>query len=215
MYNQIREVRIVNELLCYELSKQVGVLCAEYELATKDDVTGLVSYDVITNKNQKLIPAISMFNQLQITCLNNFNSYMDAIKKYQQLGYKIDSKKILCDLYKISLFDALTIQTDRHTNNIFMIVDTQKKTIKVAPLIDNELAFASGICYESLDSDCYIYPESIKNYTIMINKIIEVKRNPLKPNRYSENIKNLVELAKHNKTFDTIFKEMIQNYDIQ
>ena len=215
VYKKIKEVRIVNELLCYELSKQVGILCAEYELANKDGITGLVSYEIKTDKNQELISAVAMFQRLNICCRNNFDSYIEAIRRFRQQGYKIDAKKVLCDLYKVTLFDALTLQTDRHSGNIFMIMDYKKKTIKVAPILDNELAFASGICYESLDSDCYIYPESIKNYTFMIQKFIEIKNDPMVADKFKANIKNLAGLAKQNKTFEKIFKDMIFNYNIQ
>lgn len=215
MYDDIREIRIANELLCYELSKQLGVLCAEYELATKDNKTGLVTYDVITNPNQKLISAKSLFKAVDVYPKNNFNTYIEALNKYKKLGYKINTKKVVYALYKMSLFDALTMQTDRHTENVFFIVDGKKKTITLAPLLDNELAFASGVCYEILNSDSYIYPESIKNYTYMINKFVQVKSSAVGLDVFRENIKNLANLAKKDSHFNKIFNEFLANYNIK
>ena len=45
-FDSVQKLRMVNELICYELSKQVGVLCAEYELANYKGEQGIVTYDV-------------------------------------------------------------------------------------------------------------------------------------------------------------------------
>ena len=45
------------------------------------------------------------------------------------------------DIYRIAVFDTITMQTDRHINNIFFLIDKKTKEVKVAPLIDNEFAF--------------------------------------------------------------------------
>ena len=150
-FENIKQIRIINELLCYELAKQVNIPCAEYELATNNNVTGLVTYK-ITNDNEILVKGQDFLLFANGEAHNDMISYSRACKYYKELGFKIDRKKIMLDLYKIAVFDALTLQTDRHMNNICFIKNTKDDTIRVSPIIDNELAFLADVCFEHFNS---------------------------------------------------------------
>ena len=48
--------RIVNEVLCYEIGKQIGVSVADYKPAHINEKVGTISYDV-AGKNEELVSA--------------------------------------------------------------------------------------------------------------------------------------------------------------
>ena len=60
-FNSIRNLRLVNELLCYELAKQMNVPCAEYELASKGLNKGIVTYDV-AKEGEKIVNLYDFYN---------------------------------------------------------------------------------------------------------------------------------------------------------
>lgn len=211
----IKNIRITNELLCYELSKQVGIRCAEYELATFFGEKGVVSYDV-TGVNEQLVSSAQIFDRYNLSSNNAFKYYVSAQKKLQNLGYSFDKDKMLLDLYKITLFDVLTIQSDRHRSNVFMLINKKAETVKVAPLIDNEFAF-NGLYFDTmLLEDDVITEETFKSKTYAISKALLVdEESYFGDNMLFSNIKHVVNLAKQNEKMGEIFKNFVSNYNIQ
>ena len=117
-YNSnIKELRIINELVCQNLANQIGISNAKYEPAHIDDDIGLVSYNVLKD-GQKLI-SLTKFLSYDVSLKNNLIDISTAVTHYRNLGYNISSD-IIYNIYTYIVFDALTLQTDRHTNNIFL-----------------------------------------------------------------------------------------------
>ena len=212
-FDSIKNMRIVNELLCYELAKSVGVLCAEYELANYHNTQGIVTYNV-TKPGEKLINADDFLNNVEEAyLLEGFRAFSKAIKEYQEKGYKINEDKVMKSLYKIALFDCLTSQSDRHNFNLFFIVNESKKTIKVAPLIDNELAFNlkwfEEMLYENSKIDEKLYVRNLDRICdiVQINSVFPF-------NKFMDNIKELIYIAKTKPEYAQIFKDMVSNFHI-
>lgn len=141
-YYEIRKNRIVNEFICRELCKQIGIKVPDIEPATYKNITGLISYD-IEDKNKRLYSGEKLFKKVNLYYgSNHINDYVSALNKLKTLGgYNIDIKKEYYNLFKIAVFDTLTMQTDRHINNLYFLIDKKTKEVTVAPLIDNEFAF--------------------------------------------------------------------------
>ena len=216
--DEVRQNRIVNEFICSELCKQVGIPCADIDPANYHNIVGLVSYNV-ANENQKLINAQTFFDKTkyEVMCENNMSNYAMAIDVINQKSNKqlIDKDKMLKHLFKIIVFDYLTMQTDRHIFNVFFLEDKTTHEIKVAPLLDNEFAFfsiglANGVFYsnENKDIDDLIY---------LYGKIY----NRMRIRGYNENkrqdftLKDITMLAKAKPEYKAILEDMLNNIDIQ
>lgn len=212
----IQNIRIVNELLCYELSKQVGIRCAEYELAEYQGQKGVISYNV-SAINEKLTPATEVFDKFNLPPYNEFRFYLKAQERLEDLNYSFDKHKMILDLYKISLFDFLTVQSDRHRNNIFMLINRKNKTVKIAPIIDNEFAF-NGLYFDTMvwKDKGTITQKTFAEKTSAISKTLLIKENSYYDNNvFLSNAKHLVNLAKYNPEMGEIFKTFVSNYNIQ
>lgn len=211
--SQIRNIRIINELLCQELCHQVGIRCATYEPATLANVQGLVTYDFVGG--DKLVP---LYKFVQITKGKDC-SLIDcatAIDEYLLQGYDIDKKQAVIDLYKLIVFDTLTLQTDRNENNVNFLFSKQG-TIKVADLIDNEFAFCGELINKWLDTpDSVDFDmQDIISQHVLESKMFMVDGNGYvtAPNRVSKNIEQIVFYAKKHPALMTALKNMLNNID--
>ena len=136
----VKNLRIINEILCYYLAKQVNIDCAKYEPAHIKDYVGLISYNVLNNENDELI-SLSDLLKYDYELSPTLEDTMAALDGYKSdMGYTVDRQKILEDIYKVVVFDTLTLQSDRNSANLNFVF-TQDNQIKLAPLFDNELAF--------------------------------------------------------------------------
>jgi hypothetical protein len=213
--NEIRDLRIVNELLCYELSKQMGIRCAEYELACLDEIiTGVVTYDVAT-KNEKLVNSKELFIRQNIKDAQDLNEYYKLLKKYVEQGYKVDLDKTMKDLYKICLFDSLTMQSDRNSSNVFFLFNEQNKTIKVAPLIDNEYAFNTQNLNRELKDNYDIYETLFVDRLDYIYKMITVDNVLREDSSFRENITKLTHIAVTVPEYGKIFKDFVKGFNVK
>ena len=208
---QTKNNRIVNELICQELAKQVGLSCAEYELANLDGETGLVSYNVAKN-NKKLINGVELCFYAGLKYCNNcIYEYKEAAKIFAQKNSDVNVRQIVLDLYKIAVFDCLTMQTDRHDKNLFFITDS-KHNLKVAPLIDNELAFKGNMLYyyTILKS---ISKENIMDIELECDNVLYIKeQNSMS---YANYVKEVVSFAKKNKAAKEVLDFYLTNLNIK
>ena len=102
-----KPARIVNELLCAELAKQVGVECAQCESATIDNKNGIISYNV-ANKNEEMVSARDFKLYMGVLDLNHsFVSYSRILRLYKECGYKFNLADEMLKLYKVVVFDML------------------------------------------------------------------------------------------------------------
>ena len=137
---EIRNTRMYNELLCNELCSQIGMPCAEYESAHFEEDDGVVSYNII--KKGETLQSLDEFAYGTPDGEINLEALSVVFDEYIEDGYKINKKQAIIDLYRIAVFDYLTLQTDRNDSNINMVYTPRNKSYKVAPLFDNEFAFA-------------------------------------------------------------------------
>lgn len=192
----IRNIRILNELLCKSLCDQIGLDCAEYELAYIENTDGLLTYDITEGK--KLI-SFSKFMSISKKLSPNLFDCAVAIDKYAAKGYKINKKDIITSMYKTILFDTLTMQTDRNSQNFNLLYDSKKKEFSPAKLIDNEFAFCGELLSSWIVNDygynfkmhdiLYEYNMTGKMLTFDSDYIADFKR-------LRQNIENLVLYAK-------------------
>lgn len=205
-----KNIRICNELLCRELCKQVGIRCAEYELAEIDGIKGLITYDFV-GKN-KLVP-LNHFVEINKQSECNLIGCVEAFDTYAEKGYIFDKKQAIIDLFKLIVFDTLTLQTDRHENNVNFLFEKGKK-ISVATLFDNEFAF----CGERLLK--WVELERSKNMTfsdILSEHVLESKiftfddEYVMNTKRLYNNLKNIAFYAKKHQTLKTTLKNMLDN----
>ncbi len=212
----IRKNRIINELLCNELCDQVGILHATMEPATIKKITGLVSYNVVKS-HEKLLTGYSLCKMIQNTYVqNNLENYGYTFDELIDRGYNIDKKTIIQDMFKICIFDLLTLQTDRHMYNTFFIKNRKTKQLTLAPLLDNEFAFAGKLLQEILEEKNFdIDFEQELNY-LYINDfhwiISEASSTRIK---LKDIVGQYVKLCKCDKNFGCILKDMIKNFDIK
>ena len=214
-FHSVRNMRLVNELICYEISKQIGVICAEYELATKDGETGVVTYDV-RKSGEQIIDASTLFFEADIEPVFGFRSYSDALDKMIAKGYKLNKQKILMGIYKLAIFDALTLQSDRHDSNVFFLIDEKKRTLRFSPAIDNEFAF--NIKYfdevasikKITEADFNVNLENISDLLYLLGADGEETDYP-----FNENIKQIVRIAKSNEKYAQVFMDMVKSFNLQ
>lgn len=213
--DSIRNLRVVNELLCCELANILNVPCAEYKLAHTRKTEGLISFDVAKN-GEKIWTVNDFYYNSNVSVYEesmlNFSKAIDSLIKK---GYNIDKKEMLKTYYKYALFDCLTIQADRSKNNLLFLEDKKSKTIKLAPLIDNEFAFNIFSLPDIFNSNLKISTKKFTNSLELIFKILPIKPYDASKNCFYSNLKSIVELAKQNEEYGNIFKYMLSNFDIK
>ena len=207
--------RIVNELLFYEISKQVEIDCAKCKLASIDGISGIASYNVL-GKDEKLITGSKLKHKAGDYEYNNtLKSYYNALKILKSKGYKINIRKETLKLYQICLIDELLLHTDRHSENIQFIENTKTNEIRLSPIFDNEFAF----CSFNLDNTVQDYREIDFN---IAKSLFSTSRNLLLVNKIEsgkekyDTIKNdLVIFASKNQDAKKILIKTLDKIDIQ
>ncbi len=210
-YHEIRENRIVNEFVCRELCKQIGIKVPDIEPATYKDITGLISYN-IEDKNKKLCSGEKLFKKVNLYYgSNHINDYMTALNSLKFYdGYNIDIEKEYCNLFRIAVFDTLTMQTDRHTNNIYFLFDKKTKEVTVAPLIDNEFAFfGQGLKYIIANGKTDV-EEVIMPWFVKFARYMHVYDNN-RPNEYNAPERYIASRAVVNEDARKVLQDVLNN----
>lgn len=208
----IRQNRIINELICKELCNLVGIRCPEIEPASKNGVEGVVSYNVVKSGEE-------LINAMKLGKIAHFNDFSNSLEDYAYIadelpiyGYNVDKRKFVEDIYKICIFDFITMQTDRHEGNLFFIKNKSTKEISVAPLIDNEFAFYGKKLITYIDKRFIDMNSDIKEQYRKFANYITVKTNF--GSNFETQATEIVTLAKNDKNFNKILKNIIKNFDI-
>ena len=153
-YIHIRDLRIINELVCMHVLQSLGIRCAEYEPANfvfeevDEDYSdgrkrtiyydGLVTYNV-TGIGEQLMPACALFDGVNYDQFS-LEEISDRLDNLADRGYKFDKDEVMASLFAGVVVDFITKQTDRNGTNINFIVDEQNN-LRVAPMMDNEHSF--------------------------------------------------------------------------
>ena len=210
-FNVIRKQRIINERLCYVLAKQVGLPCAEYEPANIDGIDGLVSYDV-ANKDEIIMTLTEW--EFENCFANSIYEVENNLYMSQDKGYKIDVKKFIFDMLKMVVFDTLTMQSDRHNDNVHVLYNEKTKSVRISPLIDNEMAFCAKTLYLSYYGEAseklffLDYARFSSFFTIYDERSSDIYK-------FENNVTSLAKLAAKNEEFKKIVESYIKNMDIK
>lgn len=215
-FDRLKNMRLVNELVCYELAKQMNLPCAEYEPASKGKAKGLVTYDVATPQ-EKIYNLYQFYDFIDYNCSSiSISTFSKILDDLQQQGYKLDKQKMLKTYFKVVVFDLLTAQSDRHENNLILLMDKKNKKIRFSPIIDNEFAFSIIYLDDMLKEGPVIYPNNFLAQLKEISCMLPLKQYDY--NRdidwYNSNLKELIKVIKTNDEYAQIFKDMCKNMDI-
>ncbi len=206
-YVRTKEFRRINELLCYELAKKMGVPCAKYLPAIKDKRQGNISFDV-RKKGERLISYNSL---IKYDSTNIEDMVVDLYEYCDKKLYVLDPN-IENDLYKVVVFDTLTLQQDRHLNNIHMLYNKQNNFLYLSPLIDNEMSFGA----KTLDLFNF-NKEGIKWKDIMTDMEEEKSGTQyltISKGTYTENIENIILCAQTDDEKYEILKRQWKNFNV-
>ena len=209
-FYELKKIRQVNEVLCCELAKQIGVETAIYEPARVNGQNGVITYNVC-GENETLINLIKYFDS-QKHSIKSIMESLDAKK------IKYDKQKMFFDLYKMMVFDLLTFQEDRHNNNMHFIVNNSDNSIRFSPLLDNEFAFGIKTMEDFYDdwSYCDLTKEKFlsrhgRNIIFFVGKgdyTIPAY------NRYENNIKKLIKISKKDEMCKNFLINALEKIDI-
>lgn len=221
----LKNIRIINEVVCFHLANQAGIACAKYEPANlqigKEDNVGLVSFD-ITKPREKLI---HLYELTYEGCKDYWTLYQ-IYNNIEQLNYKysLDRDKICLHLYEMMIFDLLTMQTDRNTHNIHFILNKDTKEFTSSPLIDNEFAFCAKRIKRILNTrkpstkDALIFEMNNLSNDDLSKKEIYLYRVNNEEDRldsYFETIKEVVRLANEYEEARESLSRILSNINIE
>ncbi|MBQ3494650.1 MAG: hypothetical protein IJA69_04475 [Clostridia bacterium] len=209
---EISNVRVYNEMICQQLLTDLNLPHAHYEPAHEQHFTGLVSYNMI-KQNEVLISLDDFLAKIDIGLDPSILECRHAVNAYIKRGVKIDKKKFLLSLYALSVFDTLTLQTDRNDTNICIIHNPEKNEMRLAPIFDNEYAFGA-LSHFNLFKDEAEFEEIINDAqkrSVLLGMKYLKRHNPQK---IDENVKNLVHYAHKNKDMMKVLNHILNNIDI-
>lgn len=163
---------IYSELLISELADQVGLKHANCDLYEKDGKRGILSENILSDDEE-------MFSLNFFVGDNNINSdYIDItdffktgeklINSLKKLGCeKLQIKQLLVELQKQFVFDSFVCESDRHTENISLVVHSKTGEYRLSPMYDNE---NSLLLDNNLDllKEMTSKPSSVKDASDMI-----------------------------------------------
>lgn len=229
---------IWGELLSEEVAKLLQIPCAEYKVVRLGTWKGLITKDIIkkdetlilgseifqrflnTGVGEEMVENIfsylpkeilkeSAFEQKKyiFTYLNNLEESSQIIRNSNYLT-KEEQEHITSFLFKMLIFDLLTLEWDRHPNN-WGILKTPKGYLP-SPLFDNSTSF--GLGFPNMEEVMLQFRQEHLNYRFLKDdermKEMVYRGNP----RFSASRKDIVDIRKKEKlTGDKVFKNMLDN----
>lgn len=163
---------IYSELLISELADQVGLQHANCDLYEKDGKRGILSENILSDDEE-------MFSLNFFVGDNNINSDYIDITDFFKTGEKLINsliklgceksqiKQLLVELQKQFVFDSFVCESDRHTENISLVVNSKTGEYRLSPMYDNE---NSLLLDNNLDllKEMTSKPSSVKDASDMI-----------------------------------------------
>ena len=157
------EYNVWGEIISMMVAKMMNIPCAEYRIASLGNITGVLSksflkkedtlilgteiYQRFLNKRKKEVESLSHHNILKnissksmFYYLNNLSS-TSFILDYSAISSE-QKVRIEQELSRMLLFDLITLQGDRHSNNWGIIFNDN--TYRLCPLFDNSASFGLG-----------------------------------------------------------------------
>ena len=209
------EIRLLNEVICYRLAKNMGIDCAIYQPAqmdNKEKTLGVASFNFL-HKGEKIISLSELLGMKALNVHPTMETLLPALKQYDG-ELEFDFAQISESVYKMSIFDLLTFQSDRHLGNISFIINNNNKA-QLSPLYDNEYTFFE-ICRFSFDPNYNSVYEFVDNffYGDRAMHVHETKQySGIKGfNKFASQI---VSVAKSNSDYKKILIKMLSKADIK
>jgi len=197
------------EKVAYELTKLIGMPCAEIELATKDGKVGIISYD--------FIPKSDRFYNGQDVTLDVMGEEKFKVNKgrFKYLGEDGYSVKLVVGLLEekatrqagINMIgsDSLTGHSDRHAGNWGILKNIESKETKAAPSYDNSATFRLNLSHKKIRKLLSLKQRDFEAYE---NKILSFGRSKIIVNKKIEKESRGVNYPEINKyMFNSYFKE--------
>lgn len=210
---ELKDLRIVNEMIVQSLAKQIGINYVKYEPAYINGDYGLVSYNFI-RENESLV-SLQNFLACDHSFDNNLSDISEACKFYKMIGYDINLEEVILDIYKIILLDTLTLQSDRHSTNLHFIKNNLEASFVVAPMFDNEFAFNIEQIYDLHNNDNNTTLTDILRTFSLTAKSITILSEQIIPTRFYSNLSNIINLAKHNTKFNVFLTTALKKANIK
>ncbi len=134
------------ELICEELANQMGIPYAKYDIIKIDGEEGIITENMLQKDEYMVSLEDFIWGSMENPEPTNKGiiDYPDVMsqltKKLISMGYdKKQSKKLIKDFNKRMFFDCLVGATDRHAENVSVILNEKdKKAIKLSPVYDTE-----------------------------------------------------------------------------
>ena len=136
--------KMYNELIGYEIAKQLGINCVNYDLACNNGFIGVISEDFKSDGKFVYMSEIltNVFGIDNCDAANNLEDIWFALSE----TFKVDSivEKLMNQIIQLYLFDILIGNVDRHNDNYgFVIKDNDINLL----LFDNYLLADSYAVY--------------------------------------------------------------------
>lgn len=169
------------ELLMEELSKQVGINSAHYDIVKYNGKNGVISKNVLDKtKNEsmhtiKSISGVDMYPNEPIDIISIWNGVKNFTDLENGMGKGISKEKlqeVYNDVGKTAIFDIFTMSNDRHSENIGIVYGKNDE--------DNELIFKLASLY---DNEC----------SLMLDKPVDEIDEMLNDEQYLERMVDLQE----------------------
>ena len=218
--NNIKDFRVNSEILCYYIGKQIGVKCAKVRPAKYGDYEGTIS-EVSLKQGDELLTGKqllkNMFKDENQNSLESYDKYFCLISSLKR--YRVKREKLITDLFKVCVFDFLTQQQDRHSENIHFVkrVLGGKVLVALYPLIDNEYAFAGFTLERKIkeNSPCNVDDEDLflDNSRLAINENNSNKHGFI--NSATAEVKSLVDYAYGKPECWEFLKNAVEKFDVK
>lgn len=213
----ISVIKAFNEVLCYNLLKQMGINCAKYIPADVIDYQTKVSQQALASVNflkndDKLLP-LKEFGEMS----KNDKNMISIMKKLEDKGplysKKINYKQIFYSLYSYVIFDLITCQNDRNLGNISFIVD-KNGVMTLAPIYDNEYSFFADTFLFLPDAMADI-DEYFDNYFVGNGLMTPRHTGGIYGiSGFDEVANQIIDMAQKDKKCDKILKHMLKNANL-
>lgn len=155
---------VYSELLYEELMKQVGLECANYDIAKFDLNDATISENVLDgfNVNEFILTSSDLLSSNRYSEFNenNIEDLFDTIHEYSQSEGVSNEDELQCysDIEKLCIADVFTLATDRTANDIDFIAgvdDDGNEILKLAPSCHNNHALGSNFTDEEIEDMLY------------------------------------------------------------
>lgn len=220
-----RNVRMINELVVPFLCEQAGLEPLQY-FPFDTHLKGF-DYDEVPCKFS-LFSKNMLKKDEKLSCF--FSSSIRKNEKilkleYEDRGYAVDYQDIEEQCFRLMILDILTLQIDRHGQNLPIVINDKEKTVRFGKVFDNELSFAVSLLKNQnkdiiqtlmnggkldLDKTIQIYNKEMTNFRYCLS----FEEGQQSDKNISNRIKNCVEFANSDPRMMEILQEVLASVNV-